>query len=351
MQTNNPHTLLLSAKCHLAALQVMNALRVLIRLTEPKFNPGQLRVPSGRPHGGQWTKPSGEGGAPADGGVTNDGEDIPSEGDGTSVEDPAPSDTTDTEDNPNLIPVSSGRRQSPSDGTPAQQLRLSTATTRAQEAVTRVQEVDPTWRGPESVSSGIEGRIAHQESMARAANERYTEIYRDGLGGNGGPSLGRDNAPPRFSMPQAPYATDAYRNNWDVPNGKGTIAVGTIDNDDHTIIGVNSRAPGYTAEDRAAANAMRDRLIESDQATMRSDNTGYKPNDAVYHAEATALMRAARENGGSLYGKYLDIYVDRPMCPGCEKVLPLVGREVGNPTVRFRDIYGNVHWLRDGRWE
>jgi hypothetical protein len=103
-------------------------------------------------------------------------------------------------------------------------------------------------------------------------------------------------------MPQAPYATDAYRNNWDVPNGEGTIAVGTIDNDDRTIIGVNSRAPGYTREDRAAADVMRENLLNSDPDVMRTNNIGLMPNNAIYHAEATALMRAARMNGGSLYG-------------------------------------------------
>jgi hypothetical protein len=354
MSTRDPHTLLLAAKCHLAGLQVIRSLQVLIQLTEPKFNPGQLRVPSGRPHGGQWTKPRGDGGTtntPTNGGGTGDSETDPSLDDETPAEDLTSEDTTETGDDPNLIPVSGGRRQSPADGTPAQQSRLAAASSRAQEAVSRVQEIDPTWRGPESASSTIEGRISHQDSMARAANERYSEIQRDGLGGNGGPSLGRGETPPRFSMPQAPYAIDAYRNNWDVPNGKGTIAVGTIDNDDRTIIGVNSRAPGYMNEDRAAANAMRANLLISDPDVLRTDNTGYKPNDAIYHAEATALMRAARMNGGSLYGRTLDLFVDREMCPSCDKVLPLIAREYGYPTVRFRDIYGKVHVLRNGVWE
>ena len=354
MPHRSVETLLLAAKCHLAGLHVIRALNVLIQLTEPKFNPGQLRVPSGRPHGGQWTKPSDDGGgsnAPSDDGGNGDSEADPSLGEETPAEDPTSEDTTDTEDDPDFIPVSSGRRQSPAEGTPAQQARLSSATSRAQEAVTRVQEVNPTWRGPESASSTIEGRISHQENMARAANERLSEINRDGLGGNGGPSLGRGESPPRFFMPQAPYAVDAYRNNWDVPYRKETIAVGTIDNDDRTIIGVNSSAPGFTREDRSAANAMRENLLISDPDVMRSDNTGYKPNDAIYHAEATALMRAARMIGGSLYGRDLDIYVDRDMCRNCDKVLPLISRELGYPTVRSTDIYGKRVTLRNGSWE
>ncbi len=77
-----PHTLLLAARHHLAGLQVLAALRVLIRLTEPKFNPGQLRVPAGKPHGGQWTKPGDHGGGATVDGTGNgpavgDGEVVP----------------------------------------------------------------------------------------------------------------------------------------------------------------------------------------------------------------------------------------------------------------------------------
>ena len=348
MHHPQPQALLLAAKHHLAGLQVIAALRVLVHLTDTKlFNPGQLRVPSGQPHGGRWIEPGDDGDS---GNATAEGTDAP-EADPSVGDIRDGSDTSDPDDDPNLIPVAGGRRQGPSDGTPAQQTRLATATSRTQEAVSRVQEIDPTWRGPESVSSSIEGRIAHQENMARAAEERIAEINRDGLGGNGGPSFGRDPSPPRFSMPQAPYAVDAYRNNWDVPYGKDTIAVGTMDNDDRTIIGVNSRAPGYTSEDRAAANAMRDNLLISDPDVMRIDNTGQKPNDAVYHAEATALMRAASMSGGSLQGKYIDIYVDRRMCESCEVVLPLITRELGYPTVRLTDIFGKRRTLRYGSWE
>jgi hypothetical protein len=75
------------------------------------------------------------------------------------------------------------------------------------------------------------------------------------------------------------------------------------------------------------------------------------PNDALYHAEATALTRATRANGGSLSGKEMDVYVDRPLCRSCKEVLPLVSRELGHPTVNFTDIYGQRHRLRNGRWE
>ena len=322
-------TALLAAKSHLAGLHVIRALQILIDLTSHKdFNPDQPRVPEGEPGAGQWTSSDG----------TNDG---------SPDEDPlqTPSIGDDSEQ-----PQDASRRRAGPTGTPAQEARLAIATGQAQQAVSRVMESDLTWRGPTSVTNNIEGQIAHQEAMAEAANVRLAEIARSSIGSNGGPPLGRD-PPPRFSMPQAPYAVDAYRNNFDVPAGNDTIAVGTIDNDARTIVGVNSRAPGYTAEDRAAANAMRDTLVISDPDVMRSDNMGYKPNDAVYHAEATALLRAAKVNDGSLDGRVIDIYVDREMCRSCDKVLPLISREFGYPTVRFTDFYGKRVTLRNGRWE
>lgn len=58
---------------------------------------------------------------------------------------------------------------------------------------------------------------------------------------------------------------------------------------------------------------------------MRADNVGYTPNNALFHAETNVLLRAAEANGGTLAGKSLDIYVDRGLCPNCERVVPLVG--------------------------
>jgi MafB19-like deaminase len=129
----------------------------------------------------------------------------------------------------------------------------------------------------------------------------------------------------------------------------GTVA--WADMDGQGYLGIASTMPGYTQEDRDAANAMRDRLVQSDPSVMATDNVGRKPNDSLYHAETTALMRAARSNGGSLSGRNIDMYVDRRMCDSCDDVLPLLSRELGHPTVRFTDIYGRRRTLRNGRWE
>jgi hypothetical protein len=84
---------------------------------------------------------------------------------------------------------------------------------------------------------------------------------------------------------------------------------------------------------------------------MQTINIGQKPNDSVYHAESHALLGAAVENGGTLKGRHLAIYVDRIMCPSCEAVLPLLALKLGNPTVTIIDASGVRQTLRNGRWD
>ena len=177
--------------------------------------------------------------------------------------------------------------------------------------------------------------------------------------GNNGLPIGREPfASPGTSPAALPYrepdAITAYRNNYTTPDyplqdGKGTIAITELDG--KPIFGMNSSAPGYTPEDRAAADEMRTILREKYPEAIRSDNVSGKPFDLVYHAEATALLRTARTNGGTLQGVTLDMYVDRTMCWSCEDLLPKLGFEIGNPTVWFRDRLGMRRRMRDGAWE
>jgi hypothetical protein len=74
------------------------------------------------------------------------------------------------------------------------------------------------------------------------------------------------------------------------------------------------------------------------------------PNDALFHAETTVLLRAARQAGGTLAGRTLAVHVDGKLCNNCEAVLPYVGLEVGNPTVTFVDPNGLAKTIRDGAW-
>lgn len=129
----------------------------------------------------------------------------------------------------------------------------------------------------------------------------------------------------------------------------GTVAYTEVDG--QAVFGVNANAQGYTARDEAMARDMRQRLIERYPDVMATGNIGHKPNDALFHAEANALMRAAEPYGGTLTGRTIEMRVDRGLCGSCEKVLPAIGMELGNPTVRFRNPYGAVKTMKDGRWQ
>jgi hypothetical protein len=74
------------------------------------------------------------------------------------------------------------------------------------------------------------------------------------------------------------------------------------------------------------------------------------PNNALFHAETTVLMRAAKQAGGTLAGRTLTVYGDSRTCNNCEIVLPYVGLELGNPTVTFVNPDGKTMTMRDGSW-
>jgi hypothetical protein len=116
------------------------------------------------------------------------------------------------------------------------------------------------------------------------------------------------------------------------------------------IFGSNSTSPTYWSVDRAEADRLRATMIRRYPDVVSQDNVGQIPNDAFYHAETSVLLRSAKENGGTLAGQSLVVVVDRPMCPSCQKVLPYVGLELGNPTVTFIDSNGKALTMRDGAW-
>jgi hypothetical protein len=128
----------------------------------------------------------------------------------------------------------------------------------------------------------------------------------------------------------------------------GTLSFTKVNGKD--IIGINSTAPTYDTIDRVAADKMRDSLIKDFPEYFDKENIGQAPNNAVYHAETTALLRAARANGGTLEGQELVVHVDAKMCPNCESILPYVGIELDNPTVTFVGPRGEINMMRDGRW-
>ena len=131
-------------------------------------------------------------------------------------------------------------------------------------------------------------------------------------------------------------------------SSEGTVAFTLVD--DTPVFGVNSNALAYTANDQASAEEMRDRLVGLYPETMRSDNLGWKPNDALFHAEVNALLRASSVSNGTLSGRTLTIRIDRELCRSCETVLPKIGVELGNPTVRFIDGRSELWIILDGIW-
>jgi hypothetical protein len=139
------------ARWHMAALCLqMFMLRFEAIRRKANFDPNQPRVPAGSPGGGRWI----------DDGVGAD----------TATE------------------FSASRRRSIAatypGSTPAQQLRLELAETRANLALRRVHERDPYWQRTPSLVSGtnIEGAILRAEAWAAEAEARLVDLNRLEIG-------------------------------------------------------------------------------------------------------------------------------------------------------------------------
>jgi hypothetical protein len=138
----------------------------------------------------------------------------------------------------------------------------------------------------------------------------------------------------------------------DLPKRKdeeGVVAV--TRGKESNVFGINSTLRSYTAEDRIAADQLRDKLIQKYPDVTKRGNIGWKPNNAVYHAETTLLLRLANEEeGGSLAGQTFVVHVDADkLCPSCRKLLPYIGLELGNPTVTFIDRRGRRLTMQNGQ--
>jgi hypothetical protein len=269
------YRLIAALREELASIRTDLARRRLAEQT--KYSPTQPRVPAGNPRGGQWTDRSGDGsGGGGFGGFgSGDGE---ASAEGTEAGDVGSS--TSSEDVGASIDAPSSDR-SEGDGRHGSDDRLAAS------------------------DKPSPGRAAMLGIMARAA-EGVIQLYRS------------EN-----------LLLDLFGNK------SGAVAYTTIDDKD--IFGSNSTSPTYTNADREAAKDLRDKLVAKYPDAMRADNVGYTPNNALFHAETNILLRAAEANGGTLAGRSLDIYVDRELCPNCERVVPLVGLELGNPTLTYVD--------------
>ena len=129
---------------------------------------------------------------------------------------------------------------------------------------------------------------------------------------------------------------------------RGAVTVTTIDG--RHIYGSNPDLGTWRSTDRNEADRLRAIILQKYPEEFYSNNIGRMPLNALYHAETNVLLRAARQHGGSLAGRTLEVFSDKPMCNNCPRVLPYVGLELGNPTVTFSDPSGVRRTMRDGRW-
>lgn len=226
----------------------------------------------------------------------------------------------------------------------------------------------PDYRAETYLTSDTEEGL---RSEYRAQLREYNEVIREAgrQGSNNAPlpepNAGRSgigtstDASPNFDFTQPPppfiYYDQVYRNLTGMPPltqgravtlDQGTVARAEIDG--KATYGVNSEALSFTHHDRAVAFEMRDLLLDKYPDVMDTGNIGRMPNNAVFHAEATVLLRAARVHGGTLSGRSIEIDVDRTLCGSCKAVLPLIAREVGNPTVKIRDATGKSYLIKNG---
>jgi hypothetical protein len=308
------------------------------------YNPNQPRVPAGNPNGGQWTKIGDSFGR--DHALDNIG-DSPGRTDDRII-----SDATDSL-------VIGGRyaarneRRGPGPFlrrigdkllalSEDQANRFDTANRQADEAIGRVRHVEPTWRPRDSLfEQDVEGQIRRSKQLVLEAEAHLVEL------GHQSPSRVID------IYRRQNNAFDLFgKETW--PRDEDVVGYTVLDG--IPVFGTNADAPPYTTANHNAATRWRDALIDLYPDKLRRENPrwnpGWMPNDAMYHAEASVLLRAAERNGGSLAGRTLRVYVDDAMCNRCDTVLPLLATELGNPTVTFVNTRtGEAALLRDGKLE
>jgi hypothetical protein len=136
------------------------------RALKAGFNPNQPRVAAGQRDGGKWTSGGGS--------------------DGRIISDATPDNS--------WIPgaqyaqnIPRGRGSVRINGqwaqpTPGQAARLTVAEARAQDALRRVREIDPSWKPTPSAYESIEGLIRAHEADAQQAQARLSELARVGIG-------------------------------------------------------------------------------------------------------------------------------------------------------------------------
>ena len=324
------HQMLRDAQAALHFARTLDHYNTLERIFSRRshYDPNQPRVPAGHPDGGQWTKV---------GNASASNREVASDAGPANEWVPGAQYATNRSGRGGRPPMEFG-----------QALRLAAAQARARDALALVRELDPNWRPTQSAWSttpSVEGQICAYEAEAQQALSRLAELFRSGAWPPA-PGYARD-----LNRVANEAAIEAYRSDrglFDLFGHRvGTVAVTKVDG--KYYFGTNSKSTAYTPADEHAAREMRNAIARYDPKLRTAGERGHMPADAVFHAEITVLLRAARESGGTLAGRTLEVAVDARLCNNCEEVLPKVGLELGNPTLTFTDNKGRRLTIRDGR--
>jgi len=135
-----------------------------LRQYHSHFDRNQPRVPAGHSDGGQWTS--------AGGGQS--GSEPQTLSDATPDNDWKPGAQYANRRGRGSGPIRNGEQWSEPE--PGQLIRLDFAKARANDAIARVQEIDPSWQPQRSVSNSIEAQISEYEVIAEQARARLREL-------------------------------------------------------------------------------------------------------------------------------------------------------------------------------
>ncbi|MEM7192648.1 MAG: hypothetical protein AAF405_07215 [Pseudomonadota bacterium] len=283
------------------------------------FDPNQPRVPAGNPNGGEWTRIGSPSGIFSQFFAADETRPAGTRVAGRSGSGGRP-----------------GPRRNPSRAAP--EVFRDAREAEANRAIERVRKIDPGWwpSPTENRRNSIQAQAERAEEIIRKAEARLSQLQLQPI-------------PETMRHFRESYGTNLLGH--PIVGDQDIVATGVVDGE--IFMGLNSGAlVNYSDRDLGDAIRIRLPLVKKHPKIMQSGNVGQKPNDALFHAESTVLLRAARANGGTLEGKTMEVTVDREMCPSCKKVLPLLGLELGNPTVIFRSMDGRVlRIMRDGAWK
>jgi len=305
---------------------------LLVIAAKGGFDPNQPRISAGNPDGGQWT--GGGSGSRIQRRRDSDEGRVLSDATPDNLQKPGnrlaqargPGSGSSVRFRGQRLPATVGQR-----------MRFAAADRRAKKLTRQVNDIDPSWKPKRSVTDPgtANGAIAIRRGEAREAEARLRELAKQ-------PSQKLIQTYRSLNNSRDLFGRETW------PRDRDTVAVTTVDR--VPFVGINSRAPTYTVRDRRAADVARDTLIAKYPEVMNTTNIGMRPNNALYHAEATILLRAGRAQRGSLFGQKFTVRIDRNMCRSCKRVLPKLGLELGNPTVTFINPNGASRTIRDGKW-